>query len=100
MVTILNLAIYKGLNYSRIEHALRVSRGLVAGDGKSNRTDALYGEQCATISAVEPILTHIATILEESENDTQKEIKEQICKYRYMDEDINQLLEFASFLDA
>ena len=51
------------------------------------------------------ILTHIATELEESEDDTEmtKEIKEQIrvdLEIKYMDEDINQLLELTSFLDA
>ena len=67
-------------------------------------TDALSGEQCVTISAVKPILTHIATKLEEDEDDTEmtKEIKERIrvdLELRYMNADTKQLLELASFLD-
>ena len=57
-------------------------------------TDALSGEQCVTVSAVKPILTHIATKLEESEDDTEmtKQIKELIqvdLELRYMNENIN-----------
>ena len=68
-------------------------------------TDALSGEQCVTISAVKPILGHIATQLEDKEDDTEltKEIKERIrvdLELRYINEDIKKLLELTSFLDA
>lgn len=67
-------------------------------------TDALAGESCVTISAVKPILNHITSKLEEGDDDTDmtKEIKERIkvdLELRYLDDDIGQLLELASFLD-
>ena len=67
-------------------------------------TDALSGESCVTISAVKPILSHISDKLEEEDGDTDmtREIKERIkvdLELRYIDEDIEQLLELTSFLD-
>ena len=69
-------------------------------------TDALAGESCVTISAVKPILNHIISKLEEEDDDHDtdmtKEIKERIkvdLELRYLNDDIRQLLELASFLD-
>ena len=67
-------------------------------------TDALYSEQCVTISAVIPLLSHIYSTMEHEVDDTEitDEIKERIMedlKTRYMDPDMRQLLELASFLD-
>ena len=67
-------------------------------------TDALSGEQCVTISAVISLLSHIYSTMEHEVNDTEMtdEIKECIMedlKTRYVDPDMRQLLELASFLD-
>ena len=55
-------------------------------------TDALSGEQCVTISAVIPLLSHIYSRIEHEVDDTEMtdEIKERIMedlKTRYMDPD-------------
>ena len=66
-------------------------------------TDALYGEKCITISAVKPLLNHLINeVLGEKEEDTEltKEIRERIrvdIELRYIDADLEHLLELASF---
>ena len=61
-------------------------------------TDALSSEQCVTISAVMPLLSHIYSTMEHEVNDTEMtdEIEELIMedlKIRCMDPDMRQLLE-------
>ena len=68
-------------------------------------TDVLAGEKGVTVSAVKPIVQHITTdILAEKPEDSTltKEMKERMkvnLELRYSDQDIDQVLSIASFLD-
>ena len=67
--------------------------------------DALVGENCVTVSAVKPLLNHLlekVLVAEDDDTDLTKEMKERIkvdLELRYLDSELDHLLELSSFLD-
>ena len=67
--------------------------------------DALTAEKCVTVSAVKPLLSHLAEevlVAEIDDTDLTKEMKKRIkddLEARYDDPELRFLLELSSFLD-
>ena len=73
--------------------------------GLKTMTDALAAEKCVTVSAVKPLLSHLAEevlVAENDDTDLTKEMKKRIkddLEARYDDPELSFLLELSSFLD-